>query len=199
VAFNGQARPIKISGAMGEIPPFQDAKFTDKSLASANNLLTVRMRLPNDPGLLDALKKGDDQLFAEIEFTGTKSAKIRIPADDKSFLVPDGRFRNYAVDLSNTPSRTASTAGFSFMPSSLPYDGIEVEFIKVSNTLWTNLRDSDLGCDKGPQGDGWPDLETTARPSTTPVRKTATAMASAMPARTSTATTWSTSATTARR
>ena len=162
ITYNGQARPIKISGAMGEIPPFQDAKFTDKSLSSANNLLTVRMRLPNDPGLLEALKKGDEQLFAEIEFTGSKPAKIRIPADEKSFLVPDGRFRNYAVDLSTANGgvfKDGEYNGFNFMPSNLPYDGIEVEFIKVSNTLWTNLRDSDLGCDKAPQGDGWPDLE----------------------------------------
>jgi hypothetical protein len=161
VNYNSQARPIKISGAMGEVPPFQDAKFTDKSLAAANNLLTVRMRVPPDPALLEDLKSGKEQLFAEITFTGSKAATIRIPTDPASFLVPDGRFRNYAVDLSNPDLgfRDGEYTGLSFMPSNLAYDGIEVEFIKVSNTLWTNLRDSDLACDKEPQGDGWPDLE----------------------------------------
>ena len=118
--YNGQARPIKISGAMGEVPPFQDAKFTDKSLAAANNLLTVRMRVPNDPALLEDLKAGKEKLFAEIEFTGSKAAKIRIPTDPESFLVPDGRFRNYAVDLSNTAGfRDGEYNAFSFMPSNL--------------------------------------------------------------------------------
>jgi hypothetical protein len=160
INYNGQARPIKISGAMGNIPPYEtDAKFTDTSLSAANNLLTIRMRVPNDPELLEKLKKKEEQLFAEIEFTGSRSAKFRIPADPDSFLVPDGRFRNYAVDLSKTPFRDGEFTGLNFMPSNLPYDGIELEFIKVSNTLWTNLRDSDLACDKTTQADGWPDLE----------------------------------------
>ena len=163
VTYNGQARPIKIKGAMGMIPPYQDAKFTDTSFSAANNLLTVRMRIPSDPALLEDLKAGREQLFAEIEFTGSKGVKIRIPADPDSFLVPDGRFRNYAVDLSKTDFRDGEYTGLSFMPSNLAYDGIEVEYIKVSNTLWTNLRDSDIGCDKNPQGDGWPDLEDNCR------------------------------------
>ena len=45
------------------------------------------------------------------------------------------------------------------MPSSLAFNDIEVEYIKVSNTLWTNLRDSDKDCLKADIGDGWPDVE----------------------------------------
>ena len=89
-----------------------------------------------------------------------RSPRSASPPTRTSFLVPDGRFRNYAVDLSKTGTfRDGEFTGLNFMPSNLPYDGIEVEFIKVSNTLWTNLRDSDLGCDKAAAGDGWPDLE----------------------------------------
>ena len=161
-SYNKDSRPIKISGDLGEIPAdYTTTKVgTDKSRPAANNLLTVRMRIPPDPGLLAELKDKKTDFFAEIEFTGSKNAKLRIPSDQDSFLVPDGRWRNYAVDLARNPDFVGGEYnGFTFMPSNQQYDGIEIEYIKVSNTLWSNLKDSDLDCKGDSVGDGHPDIE----------------------------------------
>jgi hypothetical protein len=160
VAYNAQARPIRISGDLGaEVP---DPKV-DGSRSGAPNLVTVRMRLPNDPAWLAALKANPGMnggLFAKLTLTGSSNVEVLFPRDEKAFLVPDGRFRNYSVDLTQVPGfRGGEFNGFTFSPSSQENWDVEVEYIRFSNTAWGNLKDSDQSCTKTPLGDGWLDIE----------------------------------------
>jgi hypothetical protein len=142
IAFNPVGRTIKISGST--------------KTPAANNLLTIRMRLPNEPGLKDKLK-------GRITFQGPQGdAAIEFPVDENAFLLADGVFHNYSVDLTKTPfTGDKEFNKFVLAPAigADKVDNIEIEFIRVSWIAATNLKDSDLGCNKEGQADGWLDLE----------------------------------------
>jgi hypothetical protein len=160
ITYNAQARPIRISGDLG--PEVADAK-NDGSRSGAPNMVTVRMRLPNDPAWLAQLKANPGMnggLFAKLTLHGSANVEVLFPRDEKAFLVPDGRFRNYSVDLTQVPGfRGGEFNGFTFSPSSQENWDVEVEYIRFSNTAWGNLKDSDQSCTKTPLGDGWLDVE----------------------------------------
>jgi hypothetical protein len=124
------------------------------------NVLTIRMRAQSDPGLLANLKK--DPLF-ENGFYGTfifegggKSLSVNIPESEAAFIVPDGKFRTYSALLSNKDAfKTNVWDSFTFIPSTRPTQGLEIEFIKVG---WVDSpKDADKSCDDKDQADGWID------------------------------------------
>jgi hypothetical protein len=126
--------------------------------SAPNNVLTVRMRVPPNPGLLSELKKNpafEGGFFASFVFEGGgRSWTVRVPKLNEAFLVPDGKFRNYAVDLSSENDFKAATwTGFTFTPSNREARDIEIEFIKIGFS--ENVKDDDKSCLNAEQPDGW--------------------------------------------
>ncbi|MFZ5896658.1 MAG: thrombospondin type 3 repeat-containing protein [Myxococcota bacterium] len=136
-----------------------------KAVAAPNNVFSVRMRLPNDPALIGKAK-------AKVVLEGPSgSYTFTLPAHADAYLVPDGRFRTYSVLVSQTLSvdesgetpavvakeNTAFTgkdySGFTFTPSTVAINGIDIEYIKLGNSA--DINDVDKGCDGKFQLDGW--------------------------------------------
>jgi hypothetical protein len=134
-------------------------------LKAPNNVFSIRMRLPEDEQLVGKLKatlllEGPDGSFT-----------ASIPSHPQAFLVPDGRFRTYAVLLSHNivvdtsgdepkpkneedPEFTGKNyTGFTLFPSNLPLSGIDIEFIRLGNS--TDIADLDEDCQGNYQFDGW--------------------------------------------
>ncbi len=146
IRFNPQAGPIRIEGKQ------------DNS-AAPNNVVTVRMRVPHDPGLLAELKKNpgfEGGFFATFVFEGDgRTFSVRVPKLNEAFLVPDGKFRNYSVDLSQENDFKAGTwTGFSLIPSNREARDIDIDFIKIGFS--DNIKDADKNCSNADQPDGWP-------------------------------------------
>jgi hypothetical protein len=149
IRYNPGALPVRISG--------------DQTLAYKNNIVTVRMRLPDDPQLKADLiksyttKKNQELLHARLVFDG--GVEVPLPnLPEKAFLIPDGKFRNYSANLANVEGFTNGTfGGFTFYPSTLPMDDIEIEFIRISNTAKAD--DTDKDCKGKESPDGWLDAE----------------------------------------
>ena len=138
ILFQPQGRTLKLSGNM-------------KSPA-ANNLLTVRMRLPTNA------PKG---LRARITFQGSKDVAIEFPTDPAASLLADGVFHNYSVDLTKTGFVDGEFNRFTLHPAlGEAVTDLEIEYVKVSWTAAANLKDSDKDCAKAADApDGWIDVE----------------------------------------
>ena len=96
IVFNPQGgHPIRIDGNQnGDVP---------------DNVLTIRLRVPSNPALLQALRANPQHeggLFAQVTLQGgPKDISFRIPSSTDAYLVPDGTFRNYSVLLSSPRGR----------------------------------------------------------------------------------------------
>jgi hypothetical protein len=156
IVFNPQGgHPIRIDGAqVGDVP---------------DNVFTIRLRLPNNPGLLAALKANPQHeggLFATVTLQGgPKDITFRVPSSNDSYLVPDGSFRNYSVLLSapqiggaeNEFIKGGTWTSFTVTPSNRP-TAMEIDFIRFGYSV--TAQDGDKSCDgKTAQPDGWPDDE----------------------------------------
>jgi hypothetical protein len=128
--------------------------------SAPNNVLSIRMRVPSDPALLASLKansSGENGFYASFTFEGGgKSVSFNLPELESAFLVPDGKFRTYSVNLAaNTDFKAGVWDTFTFTPSNRAANDIEVEFIKVG---WVDgPKDADKNCADAEQKDGWLD------------------------------------------
>jgi hypothetical protein len=160
-------RVTETNGADGRIrfnPAVHNIRIEGKQdIGSApNNILTVRMRIPSNPQLLAELKKEPNReggFYATLSFEGAgQPFNVKLPKSDQAFLVPDGKFRNYSVNLSLEGGFTAGTwTSFSLVPSNRPMRDIEIEFIKIGFS--DNVKDADKNCLDADQADGWLDVE----------------------------------------
>jgi hypothetical protein len=150
IKFNPAAHPIRIEGK-------QDIG------AAPNNVLTVRMRVPSNPGLLEELKKdsrGEKGFYATFRFEGPNGQMldVTLPKLDEAFLVPDGKFRNYSINLSADDKFKAGTwTSFTLIPSNREARDIEIEYIRIG--YLDNVKDGDKSCKDADQADGWLDLD----------------------------------------
>jgi hypothetical protein len=79
---------------------------------------------------------------------------VRVPKVNEAFLIPDGKFHNYAVDLSQDDGFKAGTwTGFSLVPSNRKARDLEIDSIKVGFS--DNAKDADKNCSNADQPDGW--------------------------------------------
>jgi hypothetical protein len=135
-----------------------------------DNVFTIRLRIPSDPALLQALRadpQHEGGLFAQVTLQGgPKEISFRVPSSKDAFLVPDGSFRNYSVllsaeklgDVDNEFIKGGTWTSFTVTPSNRPLGGMEIDFIRFGYSV--SAKDGDLSCDgKTPQPDGWPDSE----------------------------------------
>lgn len=162
LAFSTATLPLRIQG--------------NKKLAAPNNVFTVRMRLPNLPGLARAVK-------AKLLLTGDGvQYATDVPSNPEAFLVPDGRFHNYTVLLSKLPGVAPNTdektkalepmvanveentaftgqtfTGLSFTPSTVPLNGIDIEFLRLGNYADVAEKDKDCSGTLKPDGFVGPD------------------------------------------
>lgn len=111
------------------------------------NTAIVRLRLPAKAKA--AWKKATATLRL-----GDKD--VQIPAAKDSYLLEDGIFHNYTVDLRKVDGVMGSTYdSLAFVPSNQALEGIEIESIQL---VWLNERqsiDSDKKCDGTLEGDGF--------------------------------------------
>ncbi len=117
----------------------------------AYNALTVRMRIGRE-----GVPAG--QSFASLKLgNGTI---IRLPSNDRSFLVPDGRWHTYSANLSTIPGYTsADHTSFEFSPSSVAGSDIALDSIRFGWVDPEKLADADLDCARAPTPDGYIDTE----------------------------------------
>jgi hypothetical protein len=147
IKFNPAAHKIRIDGK-------QDTG------SAPNNVLSVRMRVPPDPQLLADLKKdssGEKGFYATFVFEGGgKVFSVNLPELEAGFLVPDGKFRTYSVNLGNKNDFKAGVwDSFTLIPSNRPANNIEIESIRVG---WIDApKDADKSCADVDQPDGWLD------------------------------------------
>jgi hypothetical protein len=147
IRFNRAMHPIRIDGKqdIGSAP---------------NNVLSIRMRVPSDPVKLAELKKdsrGDKGFYSTFIFqNGNNRFSVNLPELEEGFLVPDGKFRTYSVNLGAKDQFKAGTWDtFTFIPSNKEAQGIEIEFIKIG---WVDgPKDADKNCGDADQPDGWLD------------------------------------------
>jgi len=143
--------------------------------SAPNNLLTVRMRIPEDQGLLAQWKNASAKVgkakdpksisktitqpsFATMHITG--GPDINLPGSSFAYLIPDGKFHNYTASLADIEGfQNGSWSGFSFQPSNVALPGpIDIEYIKFSNS--SAAQDTDKACDgMTAMPDGWSDAE----------------------------------------
>jgi hypothetical protein len=151
IVFNPQrGHVIRISGDQkGPVP---------------TNVLSLRMRVPSDPELLDNLRrdpKFEGGYFATVTLEGgPRPVTLRVPRSENAYLVPDGQFRNYAVLLSDVAPLTegGEWKSFTLAPSNRGVGGLEIDWIRFSHE--TDAKDSDKPCAGVADGpDGWPDAE----------------------------------------
>jgi Thrombospondin type 3 repeat len=126
--------------------------------AAPNNVLTVRMRIPPNLPLLSSLKQNpgvDGGFHGTFTFEGGgRTFSVRVPKVNEAFLIPDGKFRNYSVDLSSENDFKGGTwTGFSFIPSNREVQNLEIEFIRVGYA--ESVKDADKSCLNVDQPDGW--------------------------------------------
>jgi hypothetical protein len=151
IVFNPQGgHPIRIDGNQsGDVP---------------DNVFTIRLRMPTDPALLQALRANPQHeggLFAQVTLQGgPKDITFRVPSSNDAYLVPDGTFRNYSVLLSADAefSKGGVWKSFTVTPSNRAMGGMEIDFIRFGYSQ--SAKDTDQSCDgKTVQPDGWPDGE----------------------------------------
>jgi hypothetical protein len=153
-----EATPLRIQGSA-------------KASTAPNNVFSVRMRIPNDPGLAGKVK-------AKVALTGAVAGNFEatIPSLAEAFLVPDGRFHTYSVLLSQTVSVGPPTdpkvtdpevvlmkentdftgkdyTGFIFTPSTVATGAIDIEFMRVGN--YADVSEKDKDCDGKLHPDGF--------------------------------------------
>jgi hypothetical protein len=138
-------------------------KGTFRPAAGPNNAFTVRMRLPATTPALTQAK-------AKVTLTGPAgSYAFDVPSNAGGFLIADGRFHNYTVLLTDTPTVDTSTdpptvkaqenqaftahdyTGFTLAPSTSEVSNLDIEFIRIGNIV--DSTDVDQDC----QGQLMPD------------------------------------------
>jgi hypothetical protein len=134
-------------------------------LPAPNNVLTLRMRLPKNDQLAGQVK-------ATVVLNGPEgSYALTVPSHPQAFLVPDGRFRNYSVLLSqsiavdssagseelvtseNTDFTGKDYTSLTLTPSNIELGDIDIESIRVGNS--TDTGDIDKNCQGKYQLDGY--------------------------------------------
>jgi hypothetical protein len=124
--------------------------------AGPNNAFTVRMRLP-------AATPSLTQAKAKVTLTGPAgSYAFDVPTNPAGFLIADGRFHNYTVLLTDTPTVDTTTTpptvnaqenqaftandytGFILTPSTIEMSNIDIELIRIGNVA--DASDGDLDC-----------------------------------------------------
>ncbi len=155
LTFNAATLPLRLQSA--------------QSLPLPNNVLSVRMRLPNDPALARTVK-------AKLVLTreGGEFA-TDVPSNPEAFLVPDGKFHTYTVLLSKLPGVGANPdamskeplvsnpednaayvgqtyTGLTFTPSTVALNGLDIEFLRVGNYADVSEKDKDCGGVLRPDG-----------------------------------------------
>ncbi len=174
-----QQLPVRIDGRLVE--EVRSKLFTedkDKFVTYGDNALMVRMQLPfkgTDP---------DKWPKALAKLRIKNGPEIRIPADDdrltekeKTWLIWDGKFHTYAVDLRKVPGYAGKVyeEGFTFVPSeeaavcdpTVPEnpldedpDCIKVDFIRFTNVADPDdAADLDRDCDGALKPDGFIGIE----------------------------------------
>ena len=146
IAFQGGPLALRLQGSLG--------------LPSPNNVFSVRMRLPKNDQLLGKVK-------ATVVLDGPQgSYAFTVPSHPDAYLVPDGRFRNYSVLVSQNITVDSSMPGdagtgtlvpaenteftskeytqLTFTPSNIELSDIDIEFIKIGNS--TDTADVDKDC-----------------------------------------------------
>ena len=110
-----------------------------KFVVAGDNALLVRMALPKrDPAEAKNIKA---EATLNLTNGSNLGPSIRIPGDKNSFLVFDGKFHTYAVDLRKVDGYLENTFnGFSFVPSSVA--------INCKPEITQEVRDEDLECVK---------------------------------------------------
>ncbi|HMJ54107.1 MAG TPA: thrombospondin type 3 repeat-containing protein [Polyangiaceae bacterium] len=139
-----------------------------KALAAPNNVFSVRMRLPKNDELLGKVK-------ASVVLDGPQgSYAFTVPSHPDAYLVPDGRFRNYSVLVSQNiivdssmptdagtgtlvPTENTEFTGkeytqLTFTPSNIELSDIDIEYIKIGNS--TDTADVDKDCQGNYKLDG---------------------------------------------
>ena len=115
IKFDKARHPIRIDGKqdIGSAP---------------DNVLSIRMRVPSNPVLLADLKKdssGEKGFYSTFIFEGPgRAVSFNLPESETGFLVPDGKFRTYSVNLSNNNDFKAGVwDSFTFIPSNRAAQG----------------------------------------------------------------------------
>jgi hypothetical protein len=140
-----------------------------KASPSPNNVFTIRMRVPADPNQVG-------KAHGHVVLSGSKG-NYEFDFPSMGNLVPDGRFRNYSVLLSQRIERDPNATNdggapveatkvteitdftgkdydsFTITPSSVDMSGLDIEFIKIFNS--SDAKDVDLDCDGHAKPDGW--------------------------------------------
>jgi hypothetical protein len=140
-----------------------------KVSAAPNNVFTVRMRIPKDPGLLGKAK-------GHVVLSGP-AGQFEIDFPRQGNLIPDGNFRNYTILLSHNIEVQAGTDAMTgapietlkntevtdftgkdydtivLTPSTVEISGIDIEFVRLGNSA--TAADVDKGCDGRYKLDGW--------------------------------------------
>jgi hypothetical protein len=143
----------------------QSLRIQGSGLAAPNNVLTIRMRLPKSDELAGRVK-------AQVVLNGPQGPyAITIPSHPQAFLVPDGRFRNYSVLLSqnitvdssagteelvsteNTDFTGKDYTSLTLTPSNIELGDIDIEFVRIGNS--TDAADVDKDCQGHYQLDGY--------------------------------------------
>jgi hypothetical protein len=128
-----------------------------KVTTAPNNVFSIRMRLPANDDLLGRVK-------AKVALQASSgSFEFTVPSDPRGFLVPDGRFRTYSVLVSQNatvePDVDAGQkvvfkengaftgqdyASLTLTPSTVPLRGLDIEFIRLGNSI--DLVETDMDC-----------------------------------------------------
>ena len=136
-----------------------------------DNVLTIRLRMPSNPALLQALRANPQHeggLFAKVTLQGgPKDITFRVPSNKDAYLVPDGTFRNYSVLLSAEKNGDVDNEFIKGgVWTSLHRHSLEPPDERTGDRLHplrvtpTTAKDTDKSCDgKSVQPDGWPDGE----------------------------------------
>jgi hypothetical protein len=133
--------------------------------AGPNNAFSIRMRLPAATPALTGAK-------AKVTLTGAGGDyAFDVPSNAGGSLIADGRFHNYTVLLTDTPTVDTSTdppavkgaenadftgkgpyTGFSLIPSTAEASGLDIEFIRIGNIADSSDGDKDCTGQLKPDG-----------------------------------------------
>ncbi len=162
---------VNVGGAGGKIrytgKPWALKIDGNQKVPAPLNFATVRMRVPRgtfsgyDPDQKDKNGRPTKIWRSNAVLHLDDGPSVRIPNNEEAFLIPDGRWHNYSASLGDRPEfANATFKGFALEPSTVPVNGLEIEFIRISNAPETSYRDNDKSCDGGAaKPDGWVDAE----------------------------------------
>jgi hypothetical protein len=146
-----------------------------------NNIVTVRLRISGVPAARAyALVSFDGNPCTLADWKDGARPCVRLPNNEKAFLIPDQKWRNYSANLSKVPAFTGVDPkappdarkdwkvwnSIVLVPSSEPTPDrdpklerpyLEVEFVRVAHV--SRADDTDKDCSGKALPDGWVDAE----------------------------------------